>query len=446
MSAAKLLLSLLLATGLSAAAWQFGRSFSGNAPAVKKEKKLFSDKDGQYADTSGVIKQGNSIPNSLGYVNGSLDGMTPEQRAAKAAADAEAARKAAEADAAAKKAADDEAARKAKEDADREAAAKKSGKGSSDPTALAGALSGLGKDGGKTGKFGSLSGLGGLSGGSGLSGGINQSFKTAMAGTKPNGTAGSLSAFRSTSKPGMEAGGRSVAGASKSKGFAKRQLDNAFTQSKAATAAGKTENASSQAAVPFDGNNNGGGSTIAGPGTTSGPTTGGADGGTPVTPPGGGSGPVTPTTTAACDTGYNPDINGNCVKTATPQAGGTPNYQWMITAVEALMAVVMILSIWAMLANAGNLLFGAGEAIKSFIRTALIVVGALITALGLMLMSASGDYAMGGVITAAGAAVTLSAFFAEKAGISTKMAIIPLIASIGGAMAAANAKHPAAMQ
>ncbi|MDE2511749.1 MAG: hypothetical protein KGL74_11565 [Elusimicrobia bacterium] len=404
MSAAKVVLSLLLASGLSAAAWQFGRSFSGNAPAVKTNpKKLFDDKGGRYADTSGVIKQGNTIPNSLGYVNGSLDGLTPEQRAAKKAAEEEAARKAAEDEAAAKKAEEDEAARQAK-------AQEKAGRSAAgDPAALAGALSGLGHGGSKLGKFGSMSGLGGLSGGSGLAGGIAQSFKSSPLAVKPDGKAGSLSAFSSRAKPGMTAGGRSLAGKSKAKGFAKRQLDNAFTQSKAATTAGKTENASAGAAVPFDGNNGGGGSVISGPGTTTGGGSGltTADGGTPTNPGGGSGGPITNSGGAACSVGMNPDINGTCVKTDAPPPTGAPNNEWMIKLAEGLLVLIGILSVMC-LAFKGKAWFEAiAQAISAFIG----ILGGMVAALGIMYMASSGDKVMGGILTAIGALVCAVAFW-----------------------------------
>ncbi|MFI5346934.1 MAG: hypothetical protein ACHQ51_11225 [Elusimicrobiota bacterium] len=442
MSAAKLLLSLLLATGLSAAAWQFGRTFSGNPEGGKpNEKKLFSDKGGQYGDTSGVIKQENSIPNSLGYVSGSTDGMTPAERAAKAAADAEAARKAAEADAAAKKAEEEAEAKKAK---DQSPAA---GGAPVDPAALAGGLSGLGKGGGKMGKFGSMSGLGGLSGGSGLSGGINQSFKGTPSGGKPNGNAGALSAFKSPGKPGSTAGGRSLAGKSKSKGFAKRQLDNAFTQSKQATTAGKTENASAGAATPFDNNNGGGGTVIAGPGTTTGGATHGtADGGTPPPPPGGGSGPITNSGGPACDVGMNPDFNGNCVKTNAPAPTGTSSYEWMIKAVQGLMMALTIIAILVLIYDKSPYFWG----IAMYLRTLIGVMGAAISALGLMYMAASGDSATGGIIAAIGAFVVASAVWPQTIGMGstvlTQAAAGPLIAGVLGAMAASSMKHPAAMQ
>src|SRR5205823_3325397 len=117
MSLAKLLAILLISGTMTVGAWKVGGVLSGNAGAGGKPAgpKVFADKDsGKYADTSGAVKgAGNSIPNSLGYINN--DGLTDEQRAAKKAAEDAAAAKAAadakaQADADAKKKAADDAA------------------------------------------------------------------------------------------------------------------------------------------------------------------------------------------------------------------------------------------------------------------------------------------------------------------------------------------------
>jgi hypothetical protein len=449
MSLAKILLALLVGGGLSAGAWQIGKCFSGDQGGVgAPTKKVFSDKGGQYADTSGVIKPENSLPNSLGYVSGSLDGMTPEERAKKATAAAEAARKAAEADEAARKAADEEEARKAKD-------ASPAGRSAVDPGALAGldaAQNGFGanRGGGRLG--GGLSGLGGLNGGrgamaggSGLSGGINQSF--GAGGQK--GMGGSLASMRGGSKPTTTTGSRAALGKSKAKGFAKRQLDNAFTQSRQAVTAGKTETAASGAAVPFDGTNSGGGTSIGGgPGVTSGSGGGHgtADGGTPANSGGSGGGTTSNTNTdpgPACDKGFNPNQDGVCVETKTEKAGGAPDYQWMIKLAQGLIAAVVILSLLC-LAFKGKAWF---EAIAQAISVFIGILGVAIAALGIMIMASSGDKVMGGIFIAIGALVAAVAFWptatstaagAEAPAATTATEVQPLILA-GGPDAAAPA-------
>ena len=456
MTLTKALLAMLIAGGLGAAAWTIGRSMSSDADGgAAAAKKIFTDKGGQYADTSGVIKGENSLPNSLGYVSGSLDGMTPEERAKKAAADAEAARKAAEEEAAAKKAAEDEAARKEKENAS------PSGKSAVDPGALAGLdASKMGFGGGKGNNLhGGLSGLGGLNGGrgglaggSGLSGGINQGFG---GGNLAKGAGGSLSAMKGGSKPTMISAARAAGGKSKAKGFAKRQLDNAFTQSKQAVTAGKTETAASGAAVPFDGTNPGGGTAIGGgPGVTKGGTTTGgtADGGTPTN--GGPSGPTgngnTNTNTdppPACDVGYNPTQDGVCVKTTTSNPGGHTSYQWMIDLAKKLMTAVTVLAVLALIYALSPWTWGISQIIKTVIAT----LGGIIGLLGMAYAGASGDMMTGGIVALVGAFTVASAFLpsniaaVNSSGASAGLAQLAagaMISTLVGSMATnANAAH-----
>jgi hypothetical protein len=398
MSAAKVILSLVVAGSVSAGAWQFGRSFSGpSANGKAAARKVFDDKDGgKYADTSNVMKTQTTIPNSLGYVSGSTDGLTPEERA-KRAAEAEAARVAA--DEAAKKDAEEQAKK------DQEAASADS-KSAVDPATIASTMAGkkpaLGE-----GKFGRLGGFGGggLSGGSGLSGGINRSFGGNADLGKPKINAGSMSAFRNTGKPGFTSAGRSVAGRSKSKGFAKRQLDNAFAQSRQATSAGKSENAAASAASPFD-NNPGQGNVIAGPGLNSGAGAGTADGGTPMNPNAGG-GPIDSNAGAACSQGMAPDINGNCQTIQTQAAKDDAQYQWMIQLAQALLVIIGILSL-ACLVFKGKAWF---EAIADAISAIIGALGVVVAGLGLAIMAMTGDKVMGGILTAIGALVAAVAFW-----------------------------------
>jgi hypothetical protein len=75
-------------------------------------------------------------------------------------------------------------------------------------------------------------------------------------------------------------------------------------------------------------------------------------------------------------------------------------------------------------------------------------IGIAIAALGVMIMAASGDKVMGGIITAIGvfvAGAVNTGFFGIGASSLAQVAAGGLIVSAGGAMAAANVKRPAAM-
>lgn len=443
---AKTIVSLLIAAGLSAGAWQFGKSFSDTSAKAKPAvKKVFGAKDGpqQYADTSGVIKTETSIPNSMGYVSGSMDGLTPEERAKKAA-EAEAARAAEEA--AAKKAADEESKKEAASPASNIPV---------DPATIASANDPKkGLSAGKFGKLGSsFGGGGGLSGGSGLSGGINRNFGGASAMGPTKGNNGSMSAFRNAGKPGYTSAGRAVAGKSKAKGFAKRQLDNAFAQSRQAMSAGKTENAAATAASAFD-NNPGQGNVIAGPGLNNGARTGTADGGIAATNPSGG-GPLD-TGGAACSPGMAPDINGNCQTIHTNHPKNGASYQWMIDAVKGLLIAVAALATIYMaleyiLIGTSWTFIGPATILSAMnvIANMILALGVAIAGLGAMIMSASGDYTMGGIVTAVGLFVAACGYWPETMMFAPSIPTLAagtLIVGAGGYMAAANVKRPAAMQ
>jgi hypothetical protein len=440
MSVGKIVLALLVAGGVSVSvgAWQLGRShLSGSAAGSPAAKKLFSDKAApQYGDTSNVLRSENSIPNSLGFISGSTDGLTPEQRAKKQAAEAEAARKAAEA----------EAARVAAEDAKNKAdgdAAKKNGADGKNP-ADSGIMAGGGdlKKSLSAGKFGRLGSFGnsgsggGLAGGAGLSGGINRNF---AAPTPAKGQNGAMAAMHNPTKPGFTSGARSVAARSASKGFAKRQLDNAFAQSKNASTAGKTEAAAASAAAPFD-NNAGQGSIIAGPGVSAGgPQSGTADGGTPATT-GNGGGPVSSTGGgAACSAGMAPDVNGACQSIATPGAKNAASYQWMVTLAEALLAILMIFAILVMVCKGKAWL----EFVAEWGSMIIGVLGGIICALGVAIMAMSGDKMMGGIFAAVGGFVAATAMFPSTLALGGEAAVnvaaSALIAAAVGSLGASAA-------
>src|SRR3989338_3271925 len=77
----------ILAAALGAGAYGLGKTLAPNEAklAAAKQSKLFADGAPRYGgDLSGLPSNGRA-PDSLGMVSGSLDGKTPEQRAAEAA-------------------------------------------------------------------------------------------------------------------------------------------------------------------------------------------------------------------------------------------------------------------------------------------------------------------------------------------------------------------------
>jgi hypothetical protein len=404
MSFGKILVALLITAGVSSAAWQFGSSMAGGnaaggAPAAKK---LFDSKASQkYSDLSGVIKGSNAMPNSLGYVEGSLDGLTPEERAKKQAEAAAAAKAQAEAD---KKAAAEQA---AKEAADAKAA--------KDKQAADGALNGgegLMKKGlGPAKPFKKMNsffgGGSGLSGGAGLAGGINRNFAGASSLgqklEKPQN--GSMASFR---HQGTHATSRSAArnaGRSTHRGFARRQLDKAFALSHQASSAGKAENAADTAGAAFD-NNPAGGSTIAGPGVGNGAGAGVTDATTPNNPDGliGNGGSAT-----ACGDGQYADANGNCQTTNT---GGTKNatqWQGLLNMAMILLGIASLLS-FIMAAFKDSII---GSPYAAIISAIIIGIGAVVAGIGVMLMTKYGQKLQGGILTAVGGGLAVLAYMSN---------------------------------
>ncbi len=396
----KALLILLSSAAICAGAWQYGKMMSAkyNADQAGSGKKVFADKSasGKYDDLSGVIKEGNSIPNSLGYVSGSMDGLTPEERAKKAA-EAEAARKAAE-----------EVQKKADEEAAKQAAATPPSS-PVDVNALAqaaNAKAGLGS--GKFGQFASGfgGGGGGLSGGSGLSGGIGRNFGGASdMGSKAK--SGAMSAFRTPARASSVSASRAPVPKSNAKGFAKRQLANAITQSSQATAAGQGETAATSAAAPFD-NNPGAGNAISGPGV--GNTAGGTPGtgSTPNTtnPSGSSTSNGSGSSGASCQSGYAVDANGNCQQVATSGSKNSASYQGLIDTAKILMAVVAVLALIAIILDK----LGYLAAVAAYIKYVIMAIGAVIMGLGVAILAQSGDMMIGGIVTAVGVFTIGSAF------------------------------------
>lgn len=422
---------LLMAAGVSAGAWQYGKMRAAQYDASMKNgggAKVFDTKGGaqKYDDLSGVVKADNAIPNSLGYISGSTDGLTPEERAKKAA-EAEAARKA-----------DEEAKKKADEEANKQPAEPAST--APDPKAVA--ESAAPKKGLTAGKFGQLGSFGnsggGLSGGAGLSGGINRNFGAAS-GVGGKAQNGAMASFRTPTKPGTASAPHAAMAKSNSKGFAKRQLDNAFGQSRQAMSAGKGETAASGAAAPFD-NNPGVGNVIAGPGMTNGSKAGAGDGGGGLNPTNSG-GPLDNSSGAACKSAdYAPDQNGVCQKIKTNPPKNDAPYQWMIDLAKTLMILTSILGALALIYAAAALTWGIAEALKKII----MVLGVIEIGLGAAILAMTGDKMMGGIVMAVGALTVASAAIpADVASLDTNdmaiMAAGTLISNAVGALAGSAA-------
>jgi len=420
MSLAKGALALLITGLLSAGAWQFGRMFSPTS--APKGGKLFADKSSQkYSDTSDVVKGDNSIPNSLGYVSGSLDGMTPEERAKKAAEE-EAARKAAE----------DAAKKKAEEDAAAAAAADKD-KAPADATAGA-AVGGSGAgmpSNPFSSHFGGLSN--GLSGGAGLSGGIGQGFGgMGGGGLGSKGVNGNLSAMKAPAAAATSRAAARPMTAASGKNLAFGQLKQASSASRSAAATSGDASAAT-ASQPFDGGSNAGGTSIDGPGVGSGATSGSGVGGGANSPgdgPTGGGGGST-----SCADGQETTANG-CETVNTPSGSNAEqSVTTMVEMAEAMMVLLAILAAIVLITEGKGPLAFIAQAMKAI----MVVMGIIIAGLGAAILM-QGDTITGGIVTAVGAAVTIWAFAAPEKMLSmqgtTVLAAGALIASALGGLAA----------
>jgi len=415
----KMMLIMLVSVG-GLGAVGLGRMLGNSMNSDVKKPKTFSmasrDKIQMEGDMSNLPSNANTIPNSMGYVTGSKDGLTPEERAKK------------EADAAAAA----EAQRIADEEAAKKEAEQTAGNPAVDPNALlasAKADGGADAKGGAFGKkFGALSSsMGGgssLSGGAGLSGGVNRQFGSA--GAMPRGAAGRLGASKGTSRPSYAKAGGGKLASSKTKGFARKQLANANAYSRKGAAAGKGETSASDAGTAFD-NNPGAGNIISGPGIGKGS---GSGSGTDTTPnqvdsggPTGGGG----NQTVDCGADMRQDANGSCVPVDLPTAKDSkPMLTMMANLVMGLMLVVAVLAAIAAISDKTG--WGA-ITLSPGIKAAIGVIGVVIALLGVAMM-AMGDYVTGGVATLIGAYVGYNAFIPD-----TLTASEVVIAGVGGAAA-----------
>lgn len=384
---------LALIGTLSAGAWQVGKSLRPDETGAGGAKpRIFADNGGKYSedDLANVIRgDGRSMPNSMGYVSGSLDGMTAEERAKKEAEAAEAARLA------------EEEAKKAEEAAVKEPADVAGAPAGMDPNALVKGMAGDGKD-AKSGpfgkKFGALSssfgGGGGLAGGAGLAGGVNRGFSNATLNTK--GSGGKMGSMRSGSNPSMSKGTRAKAGANNNKGFARRQLANAHSLSRQAVTTGKGETAAQAASSAFD-NNSGAGNVITGPGVGQGTGGTGAESGGSVNPGGGGS------------SGAPIDSNADAANIPNQRGKNVTKYQGLINAALALLAVVAILAAITLILEKIYDPWGIAQTMANILKMAMMAVGAIVALLGVAIM-AQGQPLQGGILTAVGGFMAVMAY------------------------------------
>lgn len=372
----------------------------GNARQEVKKPKAFSmarDPIKLEGDTSNLPRTANTIPNSLGYLSGSMDGLTPEERAKKAA------------DAEAQRLADEEAARKAEEE-------QTAANPAVDPNALLasaqadGAPAGKGSAFGK--KFGSLSSsLGGgsaLSGGAGLSGGVNRQFGSGGGMAIKKGAAGKMSAMKGAARPSYSKAGGARLASSKTKGFARKQLANANAYSRRGAAASTGETSSADAGTAFD-NNPGAGNVISGPGVGQGGGPASGAGNTPnAVDNGGPTGGGDPT--VDCGANNYQDEYGNCKKIKT-SSGSDANkaLTMMANVVMGLLLVIGVISAFAALTRDSVILAEIYPVLAAIVGA----LGVVVALLGVA-MIAMGDYVTGGLATLIGGYVGYMSFISPE--------------------------------
>lgn len=397
LSLSKAMLIFLVTAG-AVGAVGLGRMLGNSHGDAPKQKAFSMSRDAVKleGDTSNLPSNANTIPNSLGYLSGSMDGLTPEERA-KREADAAAA-------AEAQRIADEEAAKKA--------AAENTAANGVDPNALlasAKADGGNARGGSAFGKkFGSLSSsMGGgssLSGGAGLSGGVNRSFGSAGSLGKAA-AGGQMTAMKGAARPSYSKAGGARMASSKTKGFARKQLANANAYSRRASAASKGETAASDAGTAFD-NNPGAGNVISGPGVGKGNgSSTGADSTPNLVDSGGPTGNSDPT--VDCGPNKYQTADGGCADISTNNGvSASKAIDIMAKIVMGLLAVIGIISAIA-LACEGTVF---GYAFAKIVESAILAMGLIVAALGVA-MIAMGDYVTGGIATLLGGVIAGFAYW-----------------------------------
>jgi len=414
MSFTKAILMIAAVGGLTSAAVLVG-SMGGSGGDAGKKQAIFSGKGDikLEGDTSNLPSNPNSIPNSLGYLTGSRDGLTPEERAKK------------EADAAAAA----EAQRLADEEAAKKAEAENTAGNAVDPNAMLASAQADGGRGGRSGgfdkKFGSLSssfgGGSALSGGAGLSGGVNRSFGSS--GGVKKGAGGQMSAMKGGARPTTSKSARAAPSKSNTKGFARRQLANANALSRRASAAGKAENAAADAGSAFD-NNQGAGNVISGPGVGSGAGQS-SGGGVSPNPGGGGGGGSLGTTPTDCGADHYQTADGTCELIPIEGDYTDKAVHQMCQLAMALLAAIAVISLIKAVVEKSFVASAFGPVLGALIG----VMGLMITGLGLAIMG-MGDYMQGTVLTLTGGFIAAVAFMPGAESILTSGTM--LIASAAG--------------
>lgn len=380
---------VILATSVIGSGAIFGGMLTASKShmAAPEKPKLFAqDKVTLEGDTSNLPSNPNTIPNSMGFVTGSRDGLTPEERAqreADAAAAAEAQRVADE-EAAKKAEAEQTAANAAPNPDELLASAKEDGK-AAPGTAFGKKMGALST---------SMGGGSALTGGAGMSGGVNRQFAPKTAPAIPKAAAGSITAMKGGARPTYARAGNSKLAASKTKGFARRQLAHANAYSRRGAASGKGENAAADAGSAFD-NNSGAGNIITGAGIGAGKGgNGGAD--ASVNPNSNEGGPTGGDPTMDCGANNYQTADGGCAP--IKETGGKDANPTLTIISNVVMAMLLTIGILAAFATSLG-------PYGMWLQPIMIAMGVIIGLLG-MAMMAMGDYVAGGIATVTGAAIT----------------------------------------
>ena len=411
---------MLLAGALGAGAYTIGKDMRPDASKFERKPAPFAFKNEkpEYSASDLANLPGGSAPaqSSVGMAFGSLDGLTPEQRAAKAA----------------KEAADAKAAAEAQAKADAEAKAKEAasvpGVGAPDPAALAAAAAAAKekeKEQAFNHRFGELSKGSGLSGGAGLGGGIGRSFEPMNISKK--GGAGVLSSLGSSRGGAGSAASKITAGRNPGRSLAQRQLNRAV-RSAAQTKAGANESRSTAAQIPFDtGSGSGQLLTGAGGATGAGLTSGKADtnpsatggGGTPVSSGGSSGSGDDDCNLLASKYGWEGEFvnsaNGGCVREDVAGTGAQDptNMYFRLLAVLAALGTLIgaILLILSLTGTGGDGFQPATWTLVKILGGALIAIGAIESILGMMVVG-MGRTIEGGIFTLLGAGTAVAGYLA----------------------------------
>lgn len=381
--AAKASVALLVAA-LGVGAYSVGKSLApdGQDFAAKKPQLFASKASPKYEGDLSNLPGGRTVaPSGLGMVSGSLDGLTPEQRAAKAKAEADAAKAEAEAQA------------KADAEAAKEPAAA-NGAPADPAAALAAAMGGAGP-GAKKGFVSKVNTFG--QGMGGFSGGINPGASRNFDAPKFKADSGKLVAMGNKRASVFSTQSRAAGGGvGRHKGLARSQLSNAFRQSNAARGAGPGETSAAQAAAPFD-NNPGQGSVISGVGAGNGAPLSGAG----VTSPNPNTGG---TTSGAIDSTEEPAlVSGSEGKNVTPWQGLVNMAAMLLT-----LASILLLAAWIC-----SYIKPWGYIAAQYLAYAACAVAAMVTMIGVAIMG-MGQTLQGLCFTGIGALVTVLAYLAAQ--------------------------------